>query len=143
MTKVILAMSFSLNYIKDKSFYKLRLLSISAFNILRQNEGAFIIGGLLGKHYSNKFIQISILGSLGLTISKELTTNVIGSICNGWFSLSIYETKNSTSIPIPLKIAFSFKPFKFRGFGVSLFAAINSKKPSFGILFKDGFVKFR
>ena len=138
-----IALNLSLNYIQGKSFYKLRLLGVSEFNIFGQSENTLTIGGLTGKHYSSKFFQISFLGGLGITFNEELTDNVIGRTGSGWFSSSIYETRKSTLISIPLEIEFIFKPIKFYGLGFSLFADINSKKPSFGIMFKSGFGKFR
>lgn len=138
-----IAMSLSLNYLQNKSLYKLRLLGITEFNIFGQSEGAVTIGVLLGKHYSSKFVQISFLGGLGIAFNQELTTNVIGRTGSGWFSSSLYETKKSTSLSIPLEIEFFFKPIKFYGIGISLFADINSRKPSFGILLKSGLGKFR
>jgi hypothetical protein len=138
-----IAMGFSLNYIENKSHYKLRFLGISEFKIFGQSENVVSIGGLIGKHYSTKFTQISFLGGLGIAFNEELTTNVIGRTGSGWFSSSIYETETSTMLSIPLEIEFLFKPFNFYGLGISLFADINSKKPSFGILLKSGFGKYR
>lgn len=138
-----IAFNISLNYVQDKSIYKLRLLGITEFNLFGQSESLVTFGALLGKHYTSKFFQISLLGGLGVTFNEELTTNVIGNTGSSWFSSSIYETKSSTLISIPLEIEFIFKPIKFYGIGVSLFADINSRKPYFGILLKSGLGKFR
>lgn len=137
------AINFSLNYIQHKSVYKLRLLGVSEFNLFSQSEGTLTIGGLTGKHFSNKFFQISFLGGLGITFNRELTDNITGYTGSGWFSSAIYETKTSTLISVPLEIEFIFKPIKFYGIGFSLFADLNSKQPSFGILLKGGLGKFR
>tara|TARA_R110002111_G_scaffold174271_1_gene239801 strand:- start:596 stop:1150 length:555 start_codon:yes stop_codon:yes gene_type:complete len=138
-----LAFNMSLNYVQNKAMYKLRFLGVTEFNLFGQSESVVTIGALIGKHYSNKFLQISFLGGLGIAVNEELTTNIIGSTGSGWFSSSLYETKKSTSLSIPLEIEFFFKPIKFYGIGISLFADINSSKPSFGILLKSGFGKFR
>lgn len=141
--EIYAALNLSLNYIQNKSVYKLRLLGISEFNIFGQSESAVSIGALTGKHFSNKFFQISFLGGLGITFNHELTDNVIGRTGSGFLSSSIYETQKNTLISFPLEIEFIFKPIKFYGIGVSLFADINSKKSSFGIMLKGGFGKFR
>lgn len=137
------AMNLSMNYVQNNTHYKLSLLGASEFEIFGQSEGTVTFGGLIGKHYSSKFTQISFLGGLGINFSEELTSNKIGTTGSGWFSSNIYETNTTTSISIPLEIEFIFKPIRFYGIGISLFADINSNKPFVGILLKGGLGKFR
>lgn len=141
--EMYVAMNLSMNYVQNSTHYKLSFLGASEFEIFGQSEGTLTVGGLIGKHYSSKFTQISFLGGLGINFSEELTSNKIGTTGSGWFSSNIYETNKNTSISIPLEIEFIFKPIKFYGIGVSLFADINSNKPFVGLLLKGGLGKFR
>lgn len=138
-----LAMSLSLNYMHNKSIYKLRFLGAGDFKLFGQSEGTASIGALLGKRYSSKFTQITFYGGIGVSFSKKLTDKVIGTRGSGWFSYSMYETKNNTSISIPLEIEILATPYNFYGVGISLFAEIGTRKPIFGLMFKSAFGRLR
>jgi hypothetical protein len=130
----------SLNYLPRKTFYKLRYILNQEFNLFGSTpmEVYHNVGILFGTGASRKIFQVQVAGGAGVT----------GGIKRGDFIKhellgDKYENDRFITFSIPVEFDVLFKPIKFAGAGVSLFADLNMVNPTFGFAVKLAFGKLR
>lgn len=136
-----LAFNIGGDYLKNKNYWKLRLICDIEFNIFGPEppEQYYDIGLLYGKFINTKIIRLSLSGGLG----------VLGGVKRGAFlyrnpgflGSDFFEKKLIFSPSVPLEIDLSLVPTKHFGIGISGFANLNFENTLVGFIINLKFGK--
>ena len=140
--------SLGVNLIADSTLYRLRFLNQREFKIPAPDplEESYSVGMMIGKALTGKYIQIEFSGGLGITGGIKRGRLLYTSPPSGWIWVGDpghYEKDEFMSPSIPLEIDLLIKPIKYLGVGFSLFADLNLKSSTYGLMFKLGLGKLR
>jgi hypothetical protein len=123
----------SANYDNGKYLYKLSFLRNEEWDVFGDlpYEKYYTGTVLLGKGISNQDFQVRFYVGIGLT--GGITRGNDLNRTSGIYNQKVYERKTFMTGSVPFQVNFDYKPFKYIGFGMLLFADINLVRPYYGI----------